>query len=188
MKIFRTAGSGWGAAFVVIFSVLFSIYSLRSPILAILGITLLIVEGGYLWSKSSFRVHKGRVSIERIAAFVAIMSVVGILSNGRMNWISLIEIKLGFNGYEKCRLDGKQISKDERISVCERENIDGWGITRAVIYDSSDQIILPEDERTLNWNYAAAALGHSAPFGISDFSAKKITGHFYMVYFNQQSS
>jgi hypothetical protein len=104
--------------------------------------------------------------------------------DAQLSLIDQIGIQLKSPLFETCRHSGVSIAGGYTLAVCDKD--DRWwryGFTKAIIYDSSDQIGIPASKRTKEWVSIAVSMGEQVPFGILGFSARRLTGHYYSVSF-----
>jgi hypothetical protein len=105
------------------------------------------------------------------------------------NWVDIWRIRANFSEFERCKASGVALPQGHRLSVCERD--DRWwryDLTRVIIYDSSDNVLLPQFDPTSEWRRAAVQIAADAPFGIVGFTAKRLSGHFFLVDFSDDLS
>jgi hypothetical protein len=85
--------------------------------------------------------------------------------------------------FQQCKDKAKPVGKEGSLGVCERSE-SGLEITRAIVYDSTDEVMLAYPDRSEAWKQIANSLDKEAPFGIIGFSVdKRIADHYYAVIF-----
>jgi hypothetical protein len=97
--------------------------------------------------------------------------------------IDLAKINVFTSKMLSCVSSSKIIKDNIGINICDRQDLDFVETTNTIVYDGSDEIILPFNARSNDWNRAAREL-HNAPFGVMGFSVRRLTGHFYDVQFS----
>ena len=152
------------------------------PILSILAF---VAFAGYLalLILNAFGITASRKKLTRripMVVFVAVWGSLLIFNHGH-HWTDRLLIKLEAKKYESCRSTGVEF-KGNRLSVCAtNENWWRFNFTEAVVYDSSGQIMRQHRLHSPDWINAALTLGR--PFGSGEFSARRLTGDFYLVTF-----
>lgn len=81
-----------------------------------------------------------------------------------------------------CKENAMPVGKEGFLGVCTRYD-DISGQTDTIIYDSTDQILLPPTRRSQEWLKMALAMATKAPFGIAGFDVEQIANHYYRVVF-----
>ncbi|MCA7953309.1 hypothetical protein LGM43_23865 [Burkholderia seminalis] len=107
-----------------------------------------------------------------------------LFANFKYYLIDLALIKIHAPAYENCKNNGAVTDSKFSLSVCSVNN-EWWrfGFTRAVVYDSSNQILREPKNRSKEWRDAALSLNRQVPFGIVGFEARKLSQNYYAVTF-----
>ncbi len=78
-------------------------------------------------------------------------------------FVESIKITLFNKKYQACALSAIDVGNGRKLAVCEKHFYDQGdavgGTTDEIIYDSSDQITLPQGQRSAEWQKAAGELG-----------------------------
>jgi hypothetical protein len=82
-----------------------------------------------------------------------------------------------YSKYESCIENALPVGGGHRLGVCETEGHTTWSAT--IVYDSSDQILLPSSSRSELWDYSF--LRQSPGFAVEDLTTTRITGEFFLV-------
>jgi len=81
-----------------------------------------------------------------------------------------------------CKEQATPIGKEGVLGVCTRYD-DIYGQTDTVIYDSTDEILMPASHRSTAWIAITNSNTIHAPFGVLGFDVERIAGHYYRVVF-----
>jgi hypothetical protein len=116
---------------------------------------------------------------------VAVMWATFLVGNVKYLFIDRAFIALRAKPYKLCEIDGVKINSNTHLSVCSVDK-EWWrfGLTRAVIYDSSGEIESAAELRSESWRRAALSLDRVVPFGIVGFKVNRITGYYYLATFH----
>ncbi len=102
-------------------------------------------------------------------------------------------IKLNPRIFSQCVKNAISISGGGAIGVCEYTQLQAIGtelgintsyIVKSIIYDSTDQILINETQRSREWYQSAYVLRKMVPFGRIGHRTEKLIGHYYYVVFN----
>ena len=119
-----------------------------------------------------------------LSALAIVIWAIMLQGNLRRDWLAFILIEFNQKTYASCKTSGIIFDGNQRLAVCSVD--DKWWrdeLTKSIIYDSSGQIMLKQNQRSEGWVNAALALQRKAPFGIIGFSARRLTGDFYVANF-----
>ena len=107
-------------------------------------------------------------------------------------WQDRLFIRMNPGKMSSCVTHGVKFGENQILALCDADTQTWrWGATKALIYDSSGQILLAPEQRSSEWSCAALALndkeGVPAPFGVAGYAAEHLTGNFYLVLFDAGS-
>jgi hypothetical protein len=114
--------------------------------------------------------------------------------SNRTHFDAVVKLLLFPAHYQRCIDSGIHFENDKVLTICTLENEDTFALLATepvfedgIIYDSSDEIVLPPPQRSSQWKIAASKL---PPFGLMGYDATLLIKHFYFVRFssNMQSS
>lgn len=96
-----------------------------------------------------------------------------------------LKIQLMPQVFSECIRNATPIPLDGAIGICEYKRSEIWYAVNneTIIYDSSDQIIKKHANRPPAWNRTAFQL-FDKKFHNTGYTAKKLFGHYYYVYFS----
>jgi hypothetical protein len=94
-------------------------------------------------------------------------------------------VVLQLPSYRACASrDGVVFDNGYRLAVCDVQR-EPWsfGVTNALVYDSSDEILRAPKNQSSSWKAAAESLSQNAPFGVAGYEANCLRGHYFFVRF-----
>lgn len=116
----------------------------------------------------------------RIAAIVVLLfPIFAFFADGNLHITDRIRVHF----MQDCAVGGMPIGTGHHVSVCLRRDRKGWGFVEAIIYDSSDQLALPQGEQSREWLLAVSQF--HLPFETLPFRAIPLGGHYYLAQFNE---
>jgi hypothetical protein len=138
-----------------------------------------------LLSLFSYFLFVSRLRSLSFAVALMLFGILFVLRNQAFWFTDITKLYIFHNYYGRCASSASNYGVGV-LAVCDHHDLDSN--VEAIIFDSGDEIAKPAAHRSSEWEKAANALVPAVPFGIEGFTATKIYGHFYRVYFSPEES